>query len=123
MTEQAKDGKCVRRVNRGDERYPIFEPCGRDSVSIDANGKPVCRIHLAADQREQKRRREWSEKLDEGKALQARAEELSKALGVEVSAHYQALRHPGYTGKMVVPLEWLSEIARTGRVPPKGGPA
>lgn len=124
MIEKKKDGKCARSVNRGDSRWAIFQPCGRDAVTADRKGEPVCGIHRAADVREEKKRRRWAEDYARGKALEAKAAELSRAIGVSVRAHYDAVlrRPPGYTGDMVVPLAWLEAVAaRAASGAPVGG--
>ena len=47
--------------------------------------------------------------------MEDKARKLSETLGVPVVADYSTLRGGGYTGRMVVPLEWLEEIAAIPR--------
>ena len=43
------DVKCSERVDRGDSRWPHYEPCGRDAV--DGTDPSLCKLHLRVEER------------------------------------------------------------------------
>jgi len=90
-------------VNRGDYRFADLHPCGRKVVEDG-----LCGIHLRAKKMREENDKKYQDMLDKGKKLRETADELTKALGVEVAPDY----FHGYSGKMVVPLEFLQEIAK-----------
>lgn len=108
---------CKEQVNRGDFRWPHSEDCGRSVPE----GHETCSFHEKVAQRRAEKDRAYNEKWRRGEELQAKARKLSEALGVRVDAHYSPgyrLRDGGYTGMMLVPLEWLEELARRKRSEP-----
>jgi hypothetical protein len=103
----AVDALCSVTVNRGDGRYVHFEPCGRKAVEDG-----LCKLHLRVRDQRAAKDAEYRERVDFGDRMQAEAERLSERLGVPVRADYNALSRPsGYTGRMIVPRDWLAQIA------------
>lgn len=101
---------CRKSVNRGDYRLSNFQRCGRKIIQDG-----LCSIHLRVKQRREEKDRAFIEKTRRGDALLKRAQELSDALGIPVDAEYvwlSSFTKSGYSGKMVVPLEWLEQIAK-----------
>ena len=104
--------KCSESVDRGDGRWPHFEPCGRDAVE-DTN-PPLCKLHLRVQQNRNAEGVARKAEQERGEAFIEKATELAKKLGIPVAAEYRVgftFRSSGYTGRMVVPLEWLEEVA------------
>lgn len=105
-----KPGVCPRMVNRGDSRWSVFGQCERRLAPRDT----ICRFHRSMDERTAKREAAWKERADRQAALDAEAKRLGKALGIEVAPEYRAmssLLKSGYTGRFVVPGEWLRDLA------------
>ena len=106
--------KCSWSVNRGDSRWSQWEKCGHDVVE----GHEICSFHEKVRAKRIEKDRMYEAKRQRGDELQKKASELSEALGIEVQAEYGVsftVAGGGYTGRMVVPLEFLEALARKAK--------
>lgn len=102
--------KCSAPVNRngGNSRWPNWEDCGRPAIEDG-----LCKLHLRVKAQRAKRDEEFRAKWDYGAALEAEADALSKKLGIKVGLDYNPYGSGGggYTGRFVVPGDWLRSQA------------
>ena len=88
-----------------------MEKCGRDVVE----GHEICSFHEKVRAKRIEKDQMYEAKRQRGDELQEKASELSKVLQIKVFAEYRSssmFDRSGYTGRMVVPLEFLEALAR-----------
>ena len=101
-------------MDRGDGRWPHPERCGRPVQE----GHEICSFHEKVRAKRVAKDERRKEKQRRGEELLQKARELSEKLGIHVGVDYVSgytLDGGGYTGRMVVPLDWLERIAEAKR--------
>lgn len=111
MTAAGSKGRgCRKEIIRGQGYWIRREQCGRKL----APQRDICKMHVNQEERRKEFDEAFNKKMDFGDAINKEAKALSDKLGIEVTADYNALGPPsrcGYTGRFVVPADWLRKIA------------
>lgn len=103
------DNLCTENVDRGHGRWTNLQKCGRPAVEDG-----LCKLHLRVRDRRRAKNDEHGKMMQRNEELKEEAGRLTERLGVTVQPHYswQASR---YTEHMVVPLDWIRDLARKER--------
>ena len=70
----------------------------------------MCKLHLLVRDKRAEKNRAWEDAYARDRAINEVATELSEKLGFQVGAEYNCFTGH-YTGRFVVPEEWLTEVA------------